>query len=141
MGNNQRAYGSQRLASGIKLARAGLQQYKGGDTTGAVDQVDQGRGMMGEGVTMMGLGCCLADGAVVDVDAGTMASCAAMMGQAGAMTLQGLGKFDGARPMMTSSDPAVAGQAMMDMGAGMDMMEQGSMQMMGAAGGSMGSMM
>ena len=95
--------------------------------------------MMGQGMVMMGLGCCIGDGTPGALGDGGADYCASTMGPGASPMVQGLEKFDAARPMM---DPAGAGaaQAMADMEKAMEMMEQGSTQMMGGSG-LMGGMM
>jgi hypothetical protein len=135
MGANENlTTGNQELRSGISTARAGMNQYQAGDTGGGLSAIRQGRNMMGQGMLMMGLGCCLFDGGVAD------GGCVSSMGPEAALTLQGMAKFDAARSMMASLDAGTVAQAMADMEAGMEMMEQGASQMMGGRG-SMGSMM
>ncbi len=73
---------------------------------------------------------------------GGISSCASMMGAGATPMMQGLADFDAAhRTRMASSDATTVGQAMADMENGMQMMEQGSGQVMGGMGmGSMGMM-
>ncbi len=128
--------GRQQLQQGIDLGRTGLGQIRAGDSTNGLANVDQGRGMMGEGMGKMGLGCCLGDAGlsgpgVSSRCAQMMSNDGSMMGAAGMDMMAGLQKFDLARPLLTDPDQAVSTQAMDDMGRAMDTMERAGGMMMG----------
>jgi hypothetical protein len=137
-GHQNTTAGNQELRSGIAMARSGIQQYQAGDTAVGLDSIQQGRAMMGQSVIMMGLGCCLLDGGVLDGSA--MANCTAMMGPGASPMLQGMAQFDAAQAMMSNPDAGSASQAMINMETAMKMMEQGADQMM-VGKGSMSGMM
>jgi hypothetical protein len=127
--------GNQELRNGIGIVRSGIKQYQASDTTGGLGTIHQGRGMMGQGTTMMGLGRCMSDGGVIVDDGGAAAGCASMMGTGATPMMQGLANFDTAhKAMMAGSDIATVNQAMADMEAAMQMMEQGAGQMMNGRG-------